>query len=187
MSQLMANACKEARNGNKTLKESVRHIGNKFLNATEISAQEAAYLVLQLDMSRKSRTVQFLSTSPTTDGTFLLKTRKELEELPKDSTDIEADNIIKRYMRRPKVLEDFCLADFASKVISVTKIMKSKEENSQETKPDINKEENCEYDSRDSHEISKETKPDSDKEENCENDSRDDHTIIRSGIKIKTT
>ena len=51
MSTLMAEACKEARKGNKTLKESVRHIGNRFLNAAEVSAQEAAYLILQLNMS----------------------------------------------------------------------------------------------------------------------------------------
>ena len=54
MSQLMADACKEAKNGNKTLKESVRHIGNKFLNASEVSAQEAVYLVLQLSVPSKS-------------------------------------------------------------------------------------------------------------------------------------
>ena len=46
MSRLMAEACKEARKGNKSLKESVRHIGNRFLNAVEVSAQEAAYLIL---------------------------------------------------------------------------------------------------------------------------------------------
>ena len=39
MSLLMALACKEARKGNKSLKESVRHIGNKFLNATEVGSQ----------------------------------------------------------------------------------------------------------------------------------------------------
>ena len=76
MSQLMAEACKEARKGNKSLKESVRHIGNKFLNATEVSAQEAAYLILQLSMSSKSRKCEFISTSPQNERTFLLKSKK---------------------------------------------------------------------------------------------------------------
>ena len=53
MSLLMTEACKEARKGNKSLKESVRHIGNKFLNATEVSAQEAAYLILQFKYVEK--------------------------------------------------------------------------------------------------------------------------------------
>ena len=121
MSELMANACKEARKGNKTLKESVRHIGNKFLNASEVSAQEAAYLILQLRMSEKSRKCEFIQTAPQEERTFLLKSKKELTELPEESTDIEADNIIKRYSRRPKVLETYCLADYVSKVVSVSK------------------------------------------------------------------
>ena len=122
MSQLMAEACKEARNGNKSLKESVRHIGNRFLNATEVSAQEAAYLILQLSMSAKSRKCEFLSTSPQSERTFLLKSKKELKALPEESTEIEADNCIKRYARRHEALEDFCLAEFVSKVVSVSNV-----------------------------------------------------------------
>ena len=36
------------------------------------------------------------------------------KELPDNSPDIEADNIIKRYQRRPKQLEKLCLADFVA-------------------------------------------------------------------------
>ena len=39
MSTLLYNACKEARQGNESLRKQVRFMGNKFLNATEISAQ----------------------------------------------------------------------------------------------------------------------------------------------------
>ena len=126
MSTLMAEACKEARQGNKTVKESVRHIGNKFLNAVEVSAQEAAYLILQLNMSTKSRKCEFVSTNPQSERTFLLKARKELEALPSNSTEIEADNVIKRYSRRHEALEGYCLAEFISKVVSVSN-MRSKE------------------------------------------------------------
>lgn len=38
MSNLMYEACKEARQGNKNLQQQVRHIGNKFLSHVEISA-----------------------------------------------------------------------------------------------------------------------------------------------------
>ena len=122
MSTLMAEACKEARKGNKSLKESVRHIGNKFLNAVEVSAQEAAYLILQLNMSLKSRKCEFLPTAPLAERTFLMKSKKELEALPENSADIEADNIVKRYARRHEALESYCLADFVSKVVSVSKV-----------------------------------------------------------------
>ena len=123
MSRLMAEACREARKGNKSLKESVRHIGNKFLNAVEVSAQEAAYLILQLHVSTKSRKCEFVPTALHTERTFLLKSKRELEAMPKDATNIEADNAIKRYARRHEALDNFCLADFISKVVSVTKIL----------------------------------------------------------------
>ena len=121
MNRLMAEACKEARKGNKSLKESVRHIGNKFLNAVEVSAQEAANLILQSSMSLKSRKCEFPPTAPKSERTFLLKSKKELEALPDDSVEIEADNTIKRYARRHEALEQYCLADFVSKVVSVSK------------------------------------------------------------------
>ena len=43
MSRLLETAWKEAKSGNKDLVNQVRHIGNKFLNAVEISAQEAVF------------------------------------------------------------------------------------------------------------------------------------------------
>ena len=121
MSSLMAEACKEAKRGNQTLKQSVRHMGNKFLNAVEVSAQEAAYLILQQSLSVKSRGCEFIPTAPPAERTFLMKSKKELEALPDNSMDIAADNIVNRYSKRHMVLENYCLADFVSKVISVTK------------------------------------------------------------------
>ncbi|KAL9951086.1 hypothetical protein ACROYT_G043682, partial [Oculina patagonica] len=114
MSRLLEKASEEATSGNKDITNRVRHIGNKFLNAVEISAQEAVYLVLQMPLRRSSRDFQFISTSPPDERAFLLKKFDKLKELPDDSTDIESDNIIKRYQRRPKPLEILCLADFVA-------------------------------------------------------------------------
>ena len=91
---------------------SVRHIGNKFLNAVEISAQEAVFLVFQIPLRRSSREFQFINTSDPDERTFLLKSMDKIRELPDNSLDIESDNVIKRYQRRPKQLENVCLADF---------------------------------------------------------------------------
>ena len=52
MSRLVERACHEAKSGNKDVINQVRHIGNKFLNAVEISGQEAVYLTLQLPLRR---------------------------------------------------------------------------------------------------------------------------------------
>ena len=49
-SELLRQACTEARKANSTINQQVRDIGSKFLNNVEISAQEAVYIVLQLPM-----------------------------------------------------------------------------------------------------------------------------------------
>ena len=64
MSQLLQRACDEARDGNSSIRQQVRDIGNKFLNSVEISAQEAVYIVLQLPMRKSSREVIFIPTAP---------------------------------------------------------------------------------------------------------------------------
>ena len=92
----------------------MRHIGNKFLNAVELSAQEAVYLILQMPLRRSSREFQFINTSDPDERKFLLKSMDKIKELPDNSIDIESDNVIKRYQRRPKKLENVCLADFVA-------------------------------------------------------------------------
>ena len=48
--QLLQRACDGAREGNSSINQQVRDNGNEFLNSVEISAQEAVYTVLQLQM-----------------------------------------------------------------------------------------------------------------------------------------
>ena len=89
MSKLLRQACEEAKEGNKNIVNKVRHIGNKFLIAVEISAQEAVYLVLQMPLRRSSREFQFVNTSEPDERTFLLKCMDKIKELPDNSIDIE--------------------------------------------------------------------------------------------------
>ncbi|XP_060561861.1 uncharacterized protein LOC132721554 [Ruditapes philippinarum] len=116
MSTLLHAAAKEAKNGNLDIKRQVRHIGNVFSNSVEVSAQEAVYLVLQMPLTRSTRDVVFINTSQPNQRIQLLKQKDALEELPESSTDIVADNAIKRYSRRPKCLENWCLADYMSQL-----------------------------------------------------------------------
>ena len=108
MSKLLRKASEEARSGNKDIVNKVRHIGNKFLNAVEIRAQEAVYLVLQMPLRRSSREFQFINTSNPEEIT-LLKTMDEIQDFPDNSEDIKSGNLIKRYQRRPKQLEHYYL------------------------------------------------------------------------------
>ena len=113
MSKLLEKASEEAKLGNKALSQ-IRHIGNKFLNSVEISAQEAVYLVLQMALRRSSRNVVFVNTSNPEERTFLLKSKDQINALPDNSQNIESDNLIKRYERRPNQLKHVCLAEFAA-------------------------------------------------------------------------
>ena len=117
MSAQMEKGCKDANKGNMDLKQSVQHIGNVFLNAVETGQEEAAFLLLQAVMTFMSRESVFINTSPRSERTFLVKSKKQLEQqLDPDSTDIAVDNWIRHYQNRPYQMENYCLADFASKV-----------------------------------------------------------------------
>lgn len=109
-------AAKEARQGNLDLKRQVRHIGNYFTNSVETCAQEAVYLTLQIPLTKATRQVVFINTSAADKRTFLLKHKSALQKLAPNSTDIEADNDIKKYSRRPKALENWYLADYISQL-----------------------------------------------------------------------
>jgi len=95
MSRLLEKATKEVKIGNKNIAQRVRHIGNIFLKAVEISAQEAAYLVLQMPVRRSIRDFQFINSSHPDERAFLLKKLDKIKELPDNSCGIESDNIIK--------------------------------------------------------------------------------------------
>ena len=71
-------------------------------------------MVLQIPMRRSTRDFQFMNTSHPDERTFLLKKLDKIKELPDNSCEIESDNIIQRYQRRPKQLENICLADFVA-------------------------------------------------------------------------
>ena len=114
MSELLRRACAEAREGNASIKQQVRDIGNKFLNSVEISAQEAVYLVLQIPMRKSSRQVVFINTSPPDDRVELLKPISEIEHMPDDSEEIHSGGLLKRYTERPASLQNVTLADWAA-------------------------------------------------------------------------
>ena len=116
MSALLEAAAKEARKGNSDIKKQVRHIGNVFSNCVEVGAQEAVYLALQIPLTKGTREVVYINTCASRERVFLLKPKSVLDELPAESTNIESDNIVQRYSKRPKQLQRFCLADYVSQV-----------------------------------------------------------------------
>ena len=114
MSELLRQACTEAREGHSSIKQQVRDIGSKFLNNVEISAQEAVYIVLQLPMRKASRQVIFINTSPPEERVELLKPIDDIKDMEDDCEEIYTGGLIKRYCKRPPKLEDLTLADWAA-------------------------------------------------------------------------
>ena len=114
LSNLLYEACRDAKRKDSDMRQQVRRIGNQFLNHVEIGAQEAAYLVLQMPLRKASRDVVFIDTHRSEMRTVLLKSFNSLKELPENSTNVESDNVMKRYKRRPKEMNKYCYADFVS-------------------------------------------------------------------------
>ncbi|VDI54623.1 Hypothetical predicted protein [Mytilus galloprovincialis] len=114
MSELLRKASDEARKGNQTLTEQIKTVGNHFLNAVEIGAQEAAYICLQLPMKKSSRQTIFLNTSPPEERVSLLKPSTLLDKMEDEDDDIECGNIFSRYCDRPRTMENMTLTEYAA-------------------------------------------------------------------------
>ena len=126
MSELLRVACEEAKAGNMNLREQVRHMGNKFLNAVEEPIQACCYEILQLPISNSTRKKEFINTSPPGERVGLTKSLCELEQLEPNSKDVTYKSNIDRYIIRPRQLATWCLADYVAKIdIVYTKKKKS--------------------------------------------------------------
>lgn len=73
LSNLLHQACKEARSSESDIRQQVRKIGNQFLSHVEIGAQEAVYLVLQMPLRKCTRSVVFIDTNSAEKRVALLK------------------------------------------------------------------------------------------------------------------
>ena len=114
MSKLLENAAREAKQGNMDLKQSVHHIGNKFLNCSEMSEQECAYSLLELPVTQSSIKVEFINTTEVKNRVFIAKPDYILKNMEPESEEIKQENNIDKYASRPHILKDMCLADFVS-------------------------------------------------------------------------
>ncbi|XP_050296321.1 uncharacterized protein LOC126736136 [Anthonomus grandis grandis] len=85
-----------------------------FLNASEVSAQEAAYSVLQLPMHDTCTSYVYIHTNPIKERTKMLKPLTELKAMDNDDPNIYCDGLIEHYEQRPNEMENICLAEFAA-------------------------------------------------------------------------
>ena len=121
MSDLLATPCKEAKEGNMTLKESIWYMGNKHLNGVETAEQECCYDLLELPMTQSSVKVEFISTCVQEDRVFIAKDDAILQKMNPNSKDVKIAGNTDIYANWPMQLEDWCLADYVSELEIRTK------------------------------------------------------------------
>lgn len=104
----------QAQQHSKDLPQSIRAAGAAFMNHQEIGIQYALYILLQLHITICSREVMFIPTSPSHERMGLVKTGKELQDLPDKSTNVYHSSIIDHFKARPAELGELCLAKFGA-------------------------------------------------------------------------
>ncbi|CAF4704910.1 unnamed protein product, partial [Rotaria socialis] len=104
-------------------------IANKFLNSSEISAQEAVYHILSIPLSISSRSTVFINTNRPENRISMLRSDEILQKLEPDSSDTFVEGLIDMYTNRPDEMKNVCLADFAS----LYNVSKKKADNAQIT------------------------------------------------------
>ena len=79
LSNLLQEACENARELESDIRQQVRRVGNQFLSSVEIGAQEAVYLVLQLPLRRCTRETIYVDIKKPDERTSLIKLVSELK------------------------------------------------------------------------------------------------------------
>jgi hypothetical protein len=74
--------------GKKDANLRILKLGNAFLNAQQMSAQLAIYLILSIPKYHCLRSFAFINTSPIQERAFVLKPQQQLLKLNKRSTNI---------------------------------------------------------------------------------------------------
>ncbi|XP_050310997.1 uncharacterized protein LOC126746701 isoform X2 [Anthonomus grandis grandis] len=114
VSDILMKTMEEIKKGNLDVKGKLKSLAAAFLNASEVSAQEAAYSVLQLPMHDTCTSYVYIHTNPIKERTKMLKPLTELKAMDNDVPNIYCDGLIEHYEQRPNEMENICLAEFAA-------------------------------------------------------------------------
>jgi len=111
----------EINQSNLTFRQQLSKFGTKFLSQRELSAQEAAFRITGLPFVDSSRVTVSVNCKPPEKRCRILRSKKQLDQLPHESHDIFLNNIVDYYSKRPKneIFDAMCLARFATSFIAV--------------------------------------------------------------------
>ena len=118
----MKQAAKEAFENHMHNQDTMKTIAKACLSNWEYSVQEVVYYILpELKLRRIFPAVYFVNTNLPEETVWVLLSKKELSELPDDSSNIFKKSNFDRYVERPNatfcngkysVLDYFCFAEF---------------------------------------------------------------------------
>ena len=98
-----------------TMRSALVNISNTLLRSQEVSAQEAAFLLIGLPLRFASRTITFINTNKPEDRLVILKPKKEIQDASVTNSKVYTPYMTMQcYENRPKRLSNICLADFVS-------------------------------------------------------------------------
>ena len=151
MSELIRKAIADCSEGNMSSRQKLSKIGSCFLNSTEVSAQEAVYMILSMPVSMSTRSHIQIPTFPSAERTRMLRPMKQLQELKNKnnkSTDIYLRGLLEHYVLRNAALEATCLAVYAADydffpTKSKSKTLKEVNIEDIDDNQDLNKETDC--------------------------------------------
>lgn len=121
LSKLLKEAASDVKTAKLNIRQRLSKVANVFLNSNLMCAQEAAYHVLELPLSKCSRGCVFLNTSHSEERIYMLKSKEELKNMDPESNDIALSNVFSKYANRSNNLNNVCLADFATEYKSNSK------------------------------------------------------------------
>ena len=118
-----------------SVRKRLSKIGNILLTHRLISAQEAAFRLLNLNLVYSSRECIYISAFSVQEQFKIIKPKAALKELPADSTDVFAQNMHELYMRRPtdtdfeqmslvRFATSYCLLKKNEKIVAKSKLQR---------------------------------------------------------------
>ena len=111
---MMKEVVKEIKEGNLSHRQRLYKVVSKFINVSEVSAQKAVYILLDMSLSICSRSSIFINTGEPHERVRRLKSEKDLLDMDPDSTDVMMSGVLEYYAARPASLKEMSLAEFAA-------------------------------------------------------------------------
>ena len=109
-----------------TIRETIKKLGNVFLNTSEICVQECVYILLGLPLTHQSVDVEIINTAKPECRVKVVKSKQEIAAIDDDSTDIFRNSKYDIYRNRPTYFDDWTFADYITKVKITTRSLYSK-------------------------------------------------------------